>query len=124
MSDISNHNTGLKPESSDICNHSTGLKPKSKVNKESKVNKDSLKSMRYQKKHPLTADKKRAQNKKYRKPISALSEEGKEHRREYERLKKRRLRAKASKLGLNNSGGGDSDGVVKNSPIDNVDKKM
>ena len=50
MSDISNHSTGLKPESNDTSNHSTGLKPKSKVNTESKVNKNSLKSMRYQKK--------------------------------------------------------------------------
>ena len=52
---------------SDISNLSTGLKP------ESKVNKDSLKSMKYQKKHPLTADKMKANNKKYRKPISALT---------------------------------------------------
>ena len=59
-----------------------------------------------------------------------MSEEEKEHKREYDRICKRKQRAKkaqkqqaeaaASKLGLNSGGG---DGVVKNSPIDNVDTK-
>jgi len=86
---------------------------------EKRKRKNREKSARYREKHP----KKSLSDKE----LDDIREKGRLRQRKYvankaqKKAQKEQAEAAASKLGLNNSGGGD--GVVKNSPIDNVDTK-